>query len=179
MKLLKSCAAMALLIASSSAFAVNSGNVQVIVKGTIAGSTCMIVSDTQTIDLGNTGVAVLGTSNSAWVWTMFSIKLERCPTIMNKATITISGEPDPDNPLYFKNLAVQGSSSDEIATRVAFQLAPQIGYDALSNGSKLDTVIDTTSHSGQFDLKARMITPTGRATAGRFAGHLDYVIEYQ
>lgn len=168
-----------LTLTSGTALAVNSSNVQITVKGTVAGNSCTVVGGpSQTVDLGVASPAILNSSNSAWVWKTFTIGLEHCPIGMNKATITFTGEPDPDNMLYYKNTAV-ASGETTVADHVAIQLAPQVGNEQLSTGSQMVTTVNSTSHQAQFDVKARMITPTGRATAGAVAGHIDYTVEYQ
>ena len=97
---------------------------------------------------------------------------------MKNATIILSGEPDPDNALYFKNIAV-ASESVAVADNVAVQLETFKSQQPLSNGSQLLTGINNTTHQAQFELKARMITPLGEATTGIVKGHIDYTVEYQ
>lgn len=169
-----------LLAASGSAFAVNSSHVQVVVQGTVAGSTCTAVGGSaQTVDLGQSSVSILSSSNDSWVWTNFSIALEHCPIGMYKATITFNGEPDTDNPLFYKNIAVS-SETTPAAGRVAIELMAQNDESHfLSNGKSMVTVVNSVTHKAQFDLRARMITPLGRATAGIVKGHIDYTVEYQ
>ncbi|CAM4264510.1 MULTISPECIES: fimbrial protein [Lelliottia] len=164
---------------SGTALAVNSSNVQITVNGTVAGSSCTVVGgSSQTVDLGVASPAILNSSNSAWVWKAFTIGLEHCPIGMTNATITFSGEPDPDNALYYKNTAV-ASEGTTVADHVAIQLAPQVGNEQLSTGSQMVTTVNRTSHQAIFNVQARMITPTGRATAGAVAGHIDYTVEYK
>lgn len=168
-----------LLTVSGSVQAVNSSHVQITVQGTIAGSTCNVVGGpAQTVNLGEVGVAILGSANDAWQWVNFPITLEHCPIGMARATITFTGEPDPDNALFFINTAVSTGESPA-ADNVAIELAPRTGYEFLSNGSKMVTGVNSTTHKAFFELRARMITPTGRATPGRVSGHVDFTVEYQ
>lgn len=172
--------AMATLTFSSAALAgVNSHYVQITVKGTVAGAACTVVGgSSQTVVLGNASPSILSHSNSSWVWKTFTIGLEHCPTGMSKATITFTGEPDPDNALYYKNIAV-ASDNQSVAENVAIELNTQVGETQLNNGSKLVTLVNGTTHQAQFDVKARMVTPSGNATAGIVKGHIDYTVEYQ
>lgn len=170
---------LAVFAVSGPALAVNSSNVQVTVKGTVAGSSCTVVGGpSQTVDLGVASPSILNSSNSAWVWKAFTIGLEHCPIGMNKATITFSGQPDPDNMLYYKNTAV-ASGEVTVAGNVAIELASLDSKNDLSTGSQLVAPVNSTTHQASFDVQARMITPTGRATAGKVAGHIDYTVEYQ
>lgn len=150
-------------------------NVLITVKGTLAASTCSVVGgSSQTVNLGNVGVALLGASN---LWIPFSIRLEHCPIGMSKATITFSGEPDPDNALYFKNTATSSDRSPA-AENVAIEMTPQTGDAHLSNGSQMEASVNGTTHKAEFAMKARMIASGGRATAGIVKGHLGYTVEY-
>lgn len=170
---------LALISTSGSVLAVNSNNVQITVKGTVAGSSCTVVGGpSQTVDLGTASPSILNSSNSAWVWKTFPISLEHCPVGMGKATITFSGEPDADNPLYYKNTAV-ASEGNPVADHVAIELTPYPQSDDLSTGTQMVTTVNSTTHQAQFNVQARMISPTGRASAGKVAGHIDYTVEYQ
>ncbi|WMY75572.1 fimbrial protein [Buttiauxella selenatireducens] len=168
-----------LLTVSGAALAVNSNHVQVIVNGTVGSSSCSVVGGpSMTVDLGVATPSILNSSNSAWVWKQFSIGLENCPMGMSKATITFTGQPDPNNPLYYKNTAV-ATEGVSVADNVAIQLAPQVGEKYLSTGTQMTTGVNSTTHQAQFDVQARMITPMGGATTGKVAGHIEYSVEYQ
>lgn len=168
-----------LFTTSGAALAINSSHVQVTVKGTVAGSSCTVIGGpSQTVDLGAASPAILNSSNSAWVWKNFTIGLEHCPVGMGKAIITFSGEPDADNPLYYKNTAV-ASEGVSVADNVAIELTPNPQGDDLSTGTQMVTTVNGTTHQALFNVQARMISPTGRASAGKVAAHVDYTVEYQ
>lgn len=154
-------------------------NVVITVKGTLAGSSCTIVGGpSQTVDLGVASPAILNSANSAWEWKHFAISLEHCPIGMAKATITFTGEPDPNNAQYYKNIAV-ATGNVGVAENVAIELTPYPQGDFLSTGTQMVTVVNETTHAAVFDVQARMVTPLGRATAGKVSGHIDYTVEYQ
>lgn len=169
------------LISSGIPFYGQAAGVQIAVKGTVVGSTCTVSNSNagNAIDLGNVGVAVLGSSNSAWIWNPFSITLETCPTNMTQAVITFSGQPDPNNGEYFINTAAVTDGSPDVASNVAIQIQEQQDSTTISNGGTMKALINKSTHKGQFDLKARMISPKGRATPGKVAGHIEFTIEYQ
>ncbi|MFU2316449.1 fimbrial protein [Rahnella sp. PCH160] len=170
---------LALLTASGAVLAVNSNNVQVTVKGTVASSGCTVVGGpSQTVDLGVASPAILNSSSSAWVWKTFPIGLEHCPSGMNKATITFSGQPDPVNPLYYKNTAV-ASEGVAVADNVAIEFTPYPQGNNLSTGTQMVTTVNSATHQAVFNVQARMIMPSGRATAGKVSGHIDFTVEYQ
>ncbi|TPG58861.1 type 1 fimbrial protein [Ewingella americana] len=173
-------ALLALMLVSAPGFA---NDTNVIIKGIVAGGACEVInndgSNGKSVDLGTVPAAVLGTSNAAWTWTNFSIGLDRCPTRMTRATITFTGEVDPENALYYKNSAVKTDSSPDVAENVAIELAAQGSNTQLSNGNSLTTEVNSQTHGGEFLLKARMISPAGRATVGKVSGHVEFLIDYK
>lgn len=142
------------------------------ITGNVIASACQISSDSvnKSVDLGqNINASALKTAGSSSDWVNFTINLDTCPEGTTKATMTLHGTADTDNPAdMYTNTGT--------ATNVAVQLQSQAG-DQLGDGKTLTG--DVVSAAVEYKLRARAYTQSGSVTPGTIAAVVTATFVYQ
>lgn len=175
--LLSTGAALFLAVACTVTSPASASDSTVNVTASIVASPCKVASDSVVeVDLGKVWTSELTDANDASKWVAFQINLVDCPVNTTQVTATMSGSPDPDFPDYYINTgSTDGSSSGK---NVAIDVMDEAGLLQLSNGKTMTVNVDN-SHAAVFNMKSRMITPTGKATSGKVAGAMEVTMTYQ
>lgn len=141
------------------------------VTGTVKAAPCTVAPDTLqgNVDLGKVYTNRLHSAGDSADWSAFTLNLTDCPATTTKIVVHFSGTPDTDYPVYFQNTGA--------STHVAIEVADTQGA-RISNTSVRNLTVNA-EHQAKIDLKGRMISPQGEATAGSVSGLMELAFEFQ
>ncbi|WP_336220216.1 fimbrial protein [Citrobacter amalonaticus] len=166
----KIAAVSAILTGMSAAYAADP--VTLYIMGNVVASPCQISSDsvTKSVDLGqNLQASDLSTAGSSTAWVNFNINLTSCPAGTTKATMTMHGSADTNNPADMY-------ASTGTANNIAVQLQSQAG-DLLGDGKSITGNIANNAYS--YALRARAYTKNGGVTPGTIISTVTATFVYQ
>lgn len=158
---------LAMLALASSA---NAADSTINITGTVVASPCTAEAS-KDIDLGDIDASKLATTGTTSSFVGASIALTECPATTTSATATFTGTAaDTD---YYANTGT--------AKNVDVELVTSYSSTNLGNGRSMNTGIDSTSHSGTFNIKAR-VRNDGKGSAvtpGSVSSAIQVAIEYK
>ncbi|ENA0608719.1 type 1 fimbrial protein [Enterobacter bugandensis] len=139
---------------------------QLNISANIVAPTCKIAATSvnQRVDLGKGRIVDLNQPNAATAWKSFKVELNDCPDSLREVVATFSGTPDVKAADYYLN---SGTAND-----IAVEVKDAADKFILSNGSTITTSVDT-QHNAAFDMKGRMITPSGKPTSGSVSATIE------
>ncbi|MEH0888286.1 fimbrial protein [Enterobacter sp. UNJFSC 003] len=165
--------ALMLLLAAVVLSSPASADTQLNITGNIKASPCSLdlPAGGLNVDLGqNILASSLAEAGSSAAWSPFSIVLSECPVSTTVATLTLNGTPDEVETSMYANTGT--------ASQVQIEVQDTEGT-TLGNAAQLQKNIDSASRGTTFDMRARVHSAQGNATAGTVVGTMQVTFTYQ
>lgn len=162
MKIIASPAILTFFMAVSSSSCVYAADVTLFISGDIVASSCTVENNgIYNIDLGqNIPSRRLSEANSYSAWKEFYVTLSHCPVGTSRVTAHFSGPVDASDPGLYANV-----SSPDHSRNVAIELQRITGAVNAGSGKSIAVDVDN-QRQAIFDLRARLFSTAGGATAG-------------
>ncbi len=148
-------------------------SVDINITGKVLSTPCSVdtSSVSKEVNFGQLHGADLKNSGSTSAWQSFQIKLNNCPALINKATVTFNGNPSGVDPTLFVN--------EGTATNVAVQMAEDGNKSVvLSNNSSMTVDVDA-QHSATYALAGRVYSVNSNAGGGTISSVVQMNFTYQ
>ena len=165
MRIIASPAVITLFTAISSSLPTYAADVTLYINGDIVASSCTVENNGMyNIDLGhNIPSRRLNAANSYSTWTEFYVTLSHCPVGTSRVTAPFTGPLDGTNPNLYANV-----SSPDSSRNVAIELQRITGSVNAGSGKSIAVDVDN-NRQAIFDMRARIFSVTGGATAGHIS----------